>query len=157
MAVIEPIAPFPPERVARAAMIQRWMTSAFLHWRIEPSILRPLVPEHLEIDRFDGSAWVGLVPFEMLMRLPYQPPIPVLSRYPETNVRTYVHDERERRSADRRALQKQIEGLGNAGEFAGGSGGLIGALGRADFDVPQGDDGGAPERPRRFRRAPART
>jgi len=47
----------------------------------------------LEVEEFDGTAWIGLVPFRMMMRLPYQPPFPVISHYPETNVRTYVRDE----------------------------------------------------------------
>lgn len=31
------------------------------------------------------------------MRLPYQPALPFLSRYPEVHVRTYVHDVSSRR------------------------------------------------------------
>jgi uncharacterized protein len=47
----------------------------------------------VDVDVFDGTAWVGLAPFEMRMRLPLAPPMPHLSRYPATNVRTYVHDD----------------------------------------------------------------
>jgi uncharacterized protein YqjF (DUF2071 family) len=78
-------------------MLQTWTRCAFLHWRVEPSALRPLVPDELEIDEFDGSAWVGLVPFRMTVRAPLLPPVPVLSTFPETNVRTYVRDGSGRR------------------------------------------------------------
>jgi uncharacterized protein len=71
-------------------MVQRWMLISFLHWRVAAADLRPLVPEGLEIDEFDGTAWVGLVPFRMTTQIPGVPPLPWLSTFPETNVRTYV-------------------------------------------------------------------
>jgi uncharacterized protein YqjF (DUF2071 family) len=86
------ISPFPPQPVERAAMIQRWSSASFLHWRVDTATLRPLVHRALEVEEFDGSAWIGLIPFRMMMRLPYQPELPVISHYPETNVRTYVRD-----------------------------------------------------------------
>ena len=78
-------------------MIQRWSDASFLHWRVDAALLRPHVDPAVEVEEFDGSAWIGLIPFRMTMRLPYQPPLPVISRYPETNVRTYVRDARGRR------------------------------------------------------------
>ncbi|MFL5735715.1 MAG: YqjF family protein [Actinomycetota bacterium] len=86
------ISPLPPHAVERAAMIQRWSEASFLHWRVDAAALRPLVHPALEVEEFDGTAWVGLIPFRMMMRFPYQPELPLVSRYPETNVRTYVHD-----------------------------------------------------------------
>jgi uncharacterized protein YqjF (DUF2071 family) len=71
-------------------MIHNWDLVTFLHWRYEPAAVQALLPEGLEIEEFDGSAWVGLVPFRMTVRLPGAPPVPWLSRFPETNVRTYV-------------------------------------------------------------------
>lgn len=56
--------------------------------------LRPLVPDRLTIDTFDGSAWIAVTPFTMWdIRAfpPYLPPVPGLSRMHELNVRTYVH------------------------------------------------------------------
>lgn len=45
----------------------------------------------LTVDTFDSSAWVGLIPFVVEgLRPPYLPPLPWISRFPETNVRTYV-------------------------------------------------------------------
>ena len=70
---------------------QTWHDLAFLHWRVEPSQLRPLVPEPLAIDTFDGSAWVAVTPFWMSgVTLRGLPAVPGLSTFPEMNVRTYV-------------------------------------------------------------------
>ena len=49
------------------------------------------MPEALEIDSYDGRAFVGLVPFTMHgVRLALCPPVPGFSRFHEINVRTYV-------------------------------------------------------------------
>jgi uncharacterized protein YqjF (DUF2071 family) len=54
-------------------------------------VLRPLIPQALEIDMFGGQAWLGVVPFRMSdVRMRGVPAIPGLSRFPELNVRTYV-------------------------------------------------------------------
>lgn len=59
-------------------------------------MLRPLVPTRLEIEEYDGSAWVGVIPFWMSgVAMRPLPPIPGTSCFPELNVRTYVrHDDR---------------------------------------------------------------
>lgn len=68
-----------------------WIDLAFLHWRVPLDMLRPLVPPGLAIDTYDGSAWVGIIPFEMRDVAPSGlPPIPTASDFPELNVRTYV-------------------------------------------------------------------
>jgi uncharacterized protein YqjF (DUF2071 family) len=68
-----------------------WTDLAFLHWKVPADLLRPLVPSALEIDTFDDSAWVGVIPFEMRDVAPGGlPPIPTASDFPELNVRTYV-------------------------------------------------------------------
>jgi uncharacterized protein YqjF (DUF2071 family) len=49
------------------------------------------VPAELPLDTFDGRAWLGVTPFEVSgLRLVGTPPVPRLSRFPETNVRTYT-------------------------------------------------------------------
>ncbi len=63
----------------------------FLHWSYEPEVLQPLLPSGLEVDTQEGKAWVGLTPFLMVdFSVGCLPPIPRLSTFPETNVRTYV-------------------------------------------------------------------
>lgn len=73
-------------------MHQTWDKLLFLHWPLPEEQLRPLVPTGLEIDTFDGQAWVGLTPFTMWgIRPPLLPALPLLSQSHELNVRTYVH------------------------------------------------------------------
>jgi uncharacterized protein YqjF (DUF2071 family) len=74
-------------------MRQSWTDVSFLHWRYDPALVRPLVPRDLELDLFDGAAWIGLVPFLISdLTLPRAPAVPYLSQFPETNVRTYARD-----------------------------------------------------------------
>ncbi len=79
-------------------MAQTWSELLFAHWRVPVEVLRPLIPDELTIDTFDGSAWVGVVPFEMSGVRPRRfPALPGLSRFLELNVRTYVHPKGKRR------------------------------------------------------------
>jgi uncharacterized protein YqjF (DUF2071 family) len=72
-------------------MRQKWHDLLFMHWPVAVQDLRPLIPRELELETFDGTAWVGVVPFHMSgIRLRGLPPIPGLSAFPELNVRTYV-------------------------------------------------------------------
>ncbi|CAN5694477.1 DUF2071 domain-containing protein [soil metagenome] len=69
----------------------RWTDLAFLHWPVPAALLRPLVPAELELDTFEGDAWLGIVPFRMEgTRARPAPPIPTATNFPELNVRTYV-------------------------------------------------------------------
>lgn len=75
----------------RWVMEQRWHDLLFAHWRVRKELLRQHVPGGLEIDTYQGQAWLGAVPFRMEgVRLRYAPAIPRTSRFPELNVRTYV-------------------------------------------------------------------
>src|ERR687884_1895925 len=68
-----------------------WRDLLFMHWPIGADALRPLVPPSLGIDTFDGSAWLGVVPFDMTgVRPHFSPAVPGLSTFPEINLRTYV-------------------------------------------------------------------
>lgn len=72
-------------------MTQVWHEVLFAHWPLESHILRPLIPDQLDLDTFDGMCWLGVVPFRMShIRARGIPPFPGLSRFPELNVRTYV-------------------------------------------------------------------
>jgi uncharacterized protein YqjF (DUF2071 family) len=71
-------------------MRMRWTEVTFLHWPYEPDRVQPLLPSGLTVETFDGSAWVGLVPFRMTVRASRGPAVPWVSFFPETNVRTYV-------------------------------------------------------------------
>ena len=72
-------------------MLQTWNDLLFAHWPVHPEILRPLVPQQLPLDTFDGQCWVAVAPFYMTgVRPRFVPSIPGLSALPELNVRTYV-------------------------------------------------------------------
>jgi uncharacterized protein len=80
----------PPVRIDRPTMLQRWTQLSFLHWPYEPHAVRALLPAELEVDTFDGAAWVGLIPFRLEIRRRGAPYVPWLARFAETNLRTYV-------------------------------------------------------------------
>lgn len=74
-------------------MLQGWRDLAAVHWRYDPAEVQALLPAGFRVDTFDGSAWVGLIPFRMCrIRLPGLPPLGPLSSFPETNIRTYIVD-----------------------------------------------------------------
>jgi uncharacterized protein len=72
-------------------MGQTWLDLLFAHWRVPHDLLRPHVPDRLELEQHEGSAWIGLTPFRVTgLRLRGTPPLPLLSSFLELNCRTYV-------------------------------------------------------------------
>jgi hypothetical protein len=72
-------------------MKQKWNHVLFLHWPISPVHLRPLVPGALQIDTYDGKAWLGMIIFEMGGIYPRRfPGLSLTLPFSEINVRTYV-------------------------------------------------------------------
>ena len=72
-------------------MTQTWHDLLFAHWTVDPADLRAKVPAAFELDLFDGHAWIGIVPFRMTNVAPRGvPSLPLISEFPELNVRTYV-------------------------------------------------------------------
>jgi uncharacterized protein YqjF (DUF2071 family) len=70
---------------------QTWIEHAFLHWRLEPRELARLLPDSVELETFDGSAWLGVTAFLLTgLRLRGLPPLPGISTFPEVGARTYV-------------------------------------------------------------------
>lgn len=79
----------------RWAMTQRWNDLLFAHWRVPAQQLAPLIPQGLTVDTFQGSAWLGVVPFWMdRVKIRGVPPVPGARSFPELNLRTYVRDGR---------------------------------------------------------------
>lgn len=70
---------------------QEWNNAVFLHWPVKTNDLRKFVPERLEIDLFEGQAWISLVAFTMeQIRPKLLPAFPPISNFHEINIRTYV-------------------------------------------------------------------
>jgi uncharacterized protein YqjF (DUF2071 family) len=77
-----------------ALMKQRWADLGFFHWTVDAGPLRALLPRRLELDTFEGRAYVGIVPFTVTGARPTGlPPLPFVSDFHEVNLRTYVHHE----------------------------------------------------------------
>jgi len=72
-------------------MLQNWAHLLFMHWPIDEASLSPFLPAQLEVDQHDGTAWIGLIPFQMRnVRPVIGPALPGISSFGEINVRTYV-------------------------------------------------------------------
>ena len=72
-------------------LFMSWHDLLFMHWPVPEDTLRPLVPSALDLETFDGSAWLGIAPFHMSgVRPRFLPSVPPLSNFPELNLRTYV-------------------------------------------------------------------
>ena len=81
-----------PFEVDRPVMLHRWEQLAFLHWSFESADVQRLLPPGLEVEEYDGRAWVGLVPFVMHVATGRGRSVPWAAHFCETNVRTYVRD-----------------------------------------------------------------
>ncbi len=82
--------PFPLPRSPWSSK-QNWHDLLFAHWEIPSERIRPLVPRSLELDLFDGKAYVAVAPFTIAgIRARMSPPLPGVRGFLELNVRTYV-------------------------------------------------------------------
>lgn len=101
----EPVTSAPPLQ-GRPIMHQRWEEIAFLHWRVPQRDVAPLLPPGTVPDVYDGSTWVGLIPFSMVgAGIGSGPSIPWLGTFAETNVRLYAVDRHGRRGVVFRSLE----------------------------------------------------
>jgi uncharacterized protein YqjF (DUF2071 family) len=74
-------------------MTQRWNDLLFAHWPVAAAAIGALLPEGLEVDTFQGTAWLGVVPFWLdRIKIRGVPPIPGARSFPDLNLRTYVRD-----------------------------------------------------------------
>ena len=81
------------ERPVGAPLLhQEWHDLLFMHWPVPAELLQPYLPERLQLDTHDGTAWLAIVPFNMTkVRTRMAPPVPGTNEFLELNVRTYVH------------------------------------------------------------------
>jgi uncharacterized protein YqjF (DUF2071 family) len=80
-----------PMPAAPWVMTQTWHDLLFAHWPVDPPRLAAKIPAPLELDVYDGTAWLGIVPFRMTNVAPRAvPAMPFVSAFAELNVRTYV-------------------------------------------------------------------
>lgn len=82
-----------PWRVPRRPWLmgQTWEHLLFAHWPVQPEALEDVIPPGVELDTWDGRAWIAVTPFLVRnFRLAFTLPIPGLATFREINVRTYV-------------------------------------------------------------------
>ncbi|HTF81124.1 MAG TPA: DUF2071 domain-containing protein, partial [Cytophagales bacterium] len=80
-----------PMPADRWAFYQEWRETIFIHWSVPIEKLRKHVPASLEIELYDGMAWVSLVAFTMKgVRPRLLPSFSPISDFHELNLRTYV-------------------------------------------------------------------
>jgi uncharacterized protein YqjF (DUF2071 family) len=104
----EPISASAPPLPGPAIIRQRWRDAVFLHWRVDPALVAPLLPSGTVPDEFDGAAWVGLIPFRLEASQFFGgPAVPWLGTFLETNVRLYAVDADGRRGVVFRTLEAQ--------------------------------------------------
>ncbi|THF75706.1 YqjF family protein [Cohnella fermenti] len=70
---------------------QTWHDLLFAHWPVEPERIAPYVPKQLELDLWDGAAWVSVSPFLVSpLSIRGLPTLPLARSFCELNMRTYV-------------------------------------------------------------------
>ncbi|HEY4188749.1 MAG TPA: DUF2071 domain-containing protein [Polyangia bacterium] len=77
----------------RPIMRQVWKHLGFLHWAVEPDVMARALPPGLQVDTFDGAAFLGIVPFTIPVSRMAGVGLPITPGFHELNVRTYVHRE----------------------------------------------------------------
>lgn len=90
----QPVPASVPVRPGRWSLAMQWRDLLFAHWSVPADALTALLPRtspELQLDTFEGRAWVGIVPFTMRgVHFRGWPPVPGTSAFPELNVRAYV-------------------------------------------------------------------
>lgn len=80
-----------PAPVRTPAMTMSWVDLLLAHWPADPDVIDSTLPEGLEVDTWEGRAWLTVVPFEMAntgssaVRGSWSK-----VRFAELNLRTYV-------------------------------------------------------------------
>ena len=78
------------ERERNWIIAQRWSHVLFLSFRCDVDLIKQKIPPELDVDYYDGSAWLSIVPFYMShIRFRLTPVLPMVSLW-ELNLRTYV-------------------------------------------------------------------
>jgi hypothetical protein len=72
-------------------MTQKWEDLLFLNFPVTPETMRQHIPSGLELDTYEGKAWITVIPFRITdMRMRMLPSFPYIRKFLELNVRTYV-------------------------------------------------------------------
>ncbi|MFD1161173.1 YqjF family protein [Hwangdonia seohaensis] len=70
---------------------QEWNKAVFLHWEVEETLIKPLLPKNIQLDTINGKTLVSLVAFNMNnIGVKSFPKVPHISDFYEINIRVYV-------------------------------------------------------------------
>jgi uncharacterized protein YqjF (DUF2071 family) len=69
---------------------QNWYDLFFAHWRVPAATLQGHLPADLEVETWEGTAWVSVVAFRLDVRRRWLPSLGAGMRFVELNLRTYV-------------------------------------------------------------------
>ena len=106
MSTPRPITHEAPPLEGRPIASQRWSDLTFLHWRVPSAEVAPLLPQGIVPDEFDGTSWVGLIPFRLDRATLFgSPSVPYAGSFIEVNVRLYGVDLWGRRGVVFRSLE----------------------------------------------------
>ena len=78
---------------ARVFLTGEWRNLAMLNYRVEPTLLEPLVPRGTTLDRWQGATYVSLVGFLFRDTRVLGVPVPLHRDFEEVNLRFYVSRE----------------------------------------------------------------
>ena len=67
-----------------------WENIIMVNYEIDPELLLPFLPNGVELDLFEGNAYVSLVGFMFKKTKLFNIPIPKLGTFEEINLRFYV-------------------------------------------------------------------
>jgi hypothetical protein len=73
-----------------------WRHLLFANWPVPAEIIEPRIPDTLDVDTYDGQAWLSVVPYVNVDVRPVQAPAGTGIRLPELNLRTYVRPDESR-------------------------------------------------------------
>ncbi|NIC00063.1 DUF2071 domain-containing protein [Halobacterium sp. R2-5] len=67
-----------------------WRDVLVASWPVDPDVIATRLPAGLDVDTFDGRAWLSVVPFVMGDVRPFGVPASIGRTFGELNLRTYV-------------------------------------------------------------------
>lgn len=77
-------------KLSRPFLSADWKTLVMLNYRIDPAIVRPLVPPGTELDAFNGQHYISMVGFRFLNTRVMNRRIPFHTNFDEVNLRFYI-------------------------------------------------------------------
>ena len=73
-------------------MKQRWHDVLFAHWEVAAPSIQKFIPDGMQLDTYEGRAFIGVIPFRMSgIRARGLPPIPGTSAFSTLSIYNRIH------------------------------------------------------------------